>query len=304
MKKLKFIGFLVTLMVMVTSFTSCLSNSDDSTSNNTLTALVSYEGVGTFKSLDGNITYVASNPGSSFQTGALYYLYFTYNTTTTGGTTSKAEDSTTPTTYYITIVQGQDGSLGAYKVGGGFSINERAVDLESFKNDTTILKDSLKNEASFISLSDLTSTTDSNSGFYLWNNSGNYTLLTGMNYYFNIPNQNSKTALQDVLNSNKLYLYYDESEFASSNGTLHLYLKRFTTPTPTKDQTVVVSYGYGVTFQHPQLYYKTFSISEALSAYQRTTGNTPTTIKVTANINQSDWKVQNGTAKDYSVSMK
>lgn len=292
MKKLKFIGFLMALAVMVTSLTSCLSNSNNDSSTQSGAELLYYETYGTFKSLDGTRLYTATNATTSLQMGSLYYVYYTLNPTNSTESTTKA---TAKTRFSITIQQTSDGTLGAYRIGGGYS-DSQAIELATFKEDTTQL-DTLNNEASFISLNG----NSSDSAFYIWNNYGRYTLLTGMNYYFNIPNANSKTALQDVLNTNKYFLYYDKSKLTEQAGTLNLYLKRYTTSANPKTNQVLVSYGYGTTFQHPQLYYKTFGLDEAIAAYKEANGSAPKNITVTANINSSDWKVLNGNSKSYTV---
>lgn len=297
MKKTKFISLLFALMLVVTSLTSCLSNSNENSGPQVLADLLYCESFGTFTSINTGNTLIATN-GSNLSSGHFYWVYYTINTNTTGNS-SKATG--TASTYSITIQQATDGTLAAYKVGGGYTNNDRAIDLNTFKDDTTtVLKDSLKNEASFISLN--ATNTDQ---FYIWKNDGSYTLLTGLNYFFDIPDQSSKDKVADILNNNKFYLYYDQNKLSDGSGTLHLYLKRFTNNTSNKQYQVLISNGYGSTFQDPRLYYKTFSIDEALSAYRSANGNMdPTSVVVTVNINPSDWKVLNTSSTDYKVSFK
>lgn len=291
MRKLKFIGFVVALMVMVTSMTSCLSNSNDS-GQQSGTALLVYETFGKFKDLTGGTVNVTNSASGNFQIGQLYFVYYV---------TQTADNSTTGTTTpTISIQQANDGSLMAFKIGDDYP-NNTAIDKETFKADTlTSLADTLKTEAAVASIT----TNGQTDGFYVWNYNGRYTILTGLDYFFEIPNQNSKTLLQDVININKFYLYYDEDKLTDENGTLHLYLKHYTTKTETKDNEVLVNYGVGYRSpRHPQLYYKTFSLDNAMAAYQSKNGSAPTKITITASVNTSNWKLAGSTTKDYTFDL-
>lgn len=283
MKKLKFIGFLVALVIMAASLTSCLSN-DNNTQTGSQVLLVYYTGNGyggsSFTSYDGSTTYVPTTTSSlNVPTTGLVYgdlcaiTFLPVSTPTTKATGSTTTQKVTIELQACSTIEYRTTSVG---------------NLEAFKADTAaIVPDSLKQKATIIGLQSLVSTSDPYS--IIKNKyTEKYNFVTAINYFF-AANPSSKNVIAEVQNSNRFYLYYDESEW-TDNQTLVLHMARFTKYVKNgSNLQTYYSYAAGV----PQLQYYSMDVTDAINEFKRLKGQNPQRVMLknvfTSDSNSSNW---------------
>lgn len=284
MKRTKFITLLFSLMLAVTSLTSCLSNSDNNQSGQGF-AVAYYVG-STYGSprflLADSSAYIVPTttsslkvPTSGLTTGDLCYI--TYQAATSQQTKA---DATTPS-YTVDLLSCWSIE---YK-------KTQSMDLEAFKQDTALITpDSLKQQATIISLQSFMKNNEPYTVVNAASRTGEYKLLSAINYYVAV-NPSSSTYMTDVLNSNLFYFYYDKNDWKDSK-TLVLRLARFSkfTKAPQGNLQPYASFSVG----GPVAYFS-YDVTDAVNAFKTDKGALPTSVKVTnvyiGNNNLYEWAV-------------
>lgn len=286
MRKLKFIGFIVALVLMATSLTSCLSNSDNNGTNyGAMWCYVSnsYLGGGKiFKTLDGKTTFTATN-GSAVPANVtgVCYIQYTVNQSSSNGSSNGSAASTVTLTYCQMI----DNVIGS---GNVISENE----FEEAK-DTLATSASKWTEGSLINAVGVNLYSNSNPDF---NSTTTYSfpihkfevdptnlrLILGLNYGWVMPSDQQK-ALSIIKNSHRFYLVAADN--ALQDGTLTLTLKHYIAMKDVPDNPGVQQAVGSQLQSFPDLIYYSFKLGSVVNA-----GNLPSKIVIKIEQDNQGWK--------------
>lgn len=114
-------------------------------------------------------------------------------------------------------------------------------------------------------------------------------LLTGINYFLSTDKVHTFT------------LIYYPSETAADSEELKLYLRQ---RSQAKEEFSSSSTSMQVAGMYPSLYFHSFNIGEALTAFTRVTGKNPAKISITADVNENGTKLSAAEEKTYTIVYK
>lgn len=271
MKKLKFLGFLVAVVLMAASLTSCMSNGDSTRTGVSYVYITKTMGTTLIRTVDGKTTFVASNV-SQIPSSIEGLCIISYQETATNDTNSGTTSSNVA--IQLTGIQQVDNAVA------------QALPASSFEHvkDTLATSDLKWKEASFINVVgvdlyknvslDLNATSTEFPLHKFEVAPSGPRLILGLNYGFGLA---SNKVIPYVF-----YLTYDDSKSPIQDGTLTLTLKHYVA---TKDAYTNLYTSAGMSNYIQQIY--SFNLGEVLNRYNG--GEVPSKIAIKIEQDNQGW---------------